>query len=44
MSHGSAGGTGGVGGALVLRRRRGDAHLTVEGRDIETLRSPPSSP
>jgi len=37
MIHGSAGLTGGVDGALVLKRKRGDAdaHLTVEGRDIE---------
>ena len=37
MIHGSAGLTGGVDGALVLKRKRGDAdaYLTVEGRDIE---------
>jgi hypothetical protein len=37
MIHGSAGLTGGVDGALVLKRRRGqaDAFLHVEGRDIE---------
>ncbi len=38
MIHGSAGLTGGVDGALVLKRRRGraDAYLHVDGRDIET--------
>jgi hypothetical protein len=37
MIHGSAGLTGGVDGALVLKRKRGDAdaYLTVDGRDIE---------
>jgi hypothetical protein len=37
MIHGSAGLTGGVDGALVLKRQRGraDAYLHVEGRDIE---------
>jgi AAA domain len=37
MIHGSAGLTGGVDGALVLKRRRGqaDAYLHVDGRDIE---------
>lgn len=37
MIHGSAGLTGGVDGALVLKRKRGqaDAYLHVEGRDIE---------
>jgi hypothetical protein len=37
MIHGSAGLTGGVDGALVLKRKRGhaDAYLHVDGRDIE---------
>ncbi len=37
MIHGSAGLTGGVDGALVLKRQRGeaDAYLHVDGRDIE---------
>ena len=37
MIHGTAGLTGGVDGALVLKRERGkaDAYLYVEGRDIE---------
>jgi len=37
MIHGSAGLTGGVDGALVLKRKRGeaDAYLTIDGRDIE---------
>lgn len=37
MIHGSAGLTGGVDGALVLKRRRGDAdaYLHIDGRDIE---------
>jgi len=37
MIHGSAGLTGGADGALVLKRRRGDAdaYLHVDGRDIE---------
>jgi hypothetical protein len=37
MIHGSAGLTGGVDGALVLKRRRGqaDAYLLADGRDIE---------
>lgn len=37
MIHGSAGLTGGVDGALVLKRRRGeaDAHLYGDGRDFE---------
>ena len=37
MIHGSAGLTGGVDGALVLKRTRGqaDAYLLVDGRDIE---------
>jgi Fe2+ or Zn2+ uptake regulation protein len=38
MIHGSAGLTGGVDGALVLKRKRGqaDAYLHVDGRDIES--------
>jgi hypothetical protein len=37
MIHGSAGLTGGVDGALVLKRQRGraDAYLHIDGRDIE---------
>jgi hypothetical protein len=37
MIHGSAGLTGGVDGALVLKRKRGhgDAYLHVDGRDIQ---------
>jgi hypothetical protein len=37
MIHGSAGLTGGVDGALVLKRKRGqaDAYLHIDGRDIE---------
>jgi len=37
MIHGSAGLTGGVDGALILKRKRGeaDAYLHVDGRDIE---------
>jgi hypothetical protein len=37
MIHGSAGLTGGVDGALVVKRKRGqaDAYLHVDGRDIE---------
>jgi hypothetical protein len=37
MIHGTAGLTGGVDGALVLKRKRGDAdaYLTIDGRDIE---------